>query len=123
MGGAPTADQASETASVKSHRATVEDDVEEQTANTSAVAEQPQSQQEQPVAETLKSAEQQVVQQPQEPEAKHWIAERYTGSFTRPFKFPSKVDQEAVKASLKDGILAITLPFARKPESKRIQIE
>lgn len=118
---APAAEQ-SETSSVKSHQATVEDDVEEP-ANASAVAEQPQPQ---AVAETSKAPaeqQQQVVQQEKKDETKHWISERYSGSFTRSFSFPSKVNQEAVRASLKDGILAITLPFARKPESRRIQIE
>lgn len=114
----------SETSSVKSHQATVEDEVEEP-ANASAVTQQTETQpQEQTVAEPSKAAEQQT-QTAQEPQAdtRHLISERYTGSFTRSFKFPSKVDQEAVRASLKDGILAITLPFARKPESRRIQIE
>lgn len=124
----PAAEQpanTSETSSVKSYHATVEDEVEEgskQPANTSAVAEQPQPAQEESVAESSTQAAEQRQQQEQ-PDTKHWIKERYTGSFTRSFQFPSKVDQEAVKASLKDGILAITLPFARKPESRRIQIE
>lgn len=110
----------SETSSLKSHQATVEDEAEEP-ANASAATTT-----EQAVTEAPKPAEQQVTEQPKEteqPESKQWISERYTGSFTRSFKFPSKVDQEAVRASLKDGILAITLPFARKPESRKIQIE
>jgi len=112
----------SETSSVKSHQATVEDDAEEP-ANASAVAEQQPEQQgqNQTVAESSKAAEQPAKQQQED--TKHLVSERYTGSFSRSFQFPSKVDQEAVKASLKDGILAITLPFARKPESRRIQIE
>ena len=107
----------SETSSVKSHQATVEDDVEEP-ANASAVTQQAES----ATAESSKEVQQQSKQE-QDPATKHWISERYTGSFTRSFKFPSKVDQERVKASLKDGILAVTLPFAAKPESRRIQIE
>lgn len=114
--------ETSETSSVKSHQATVEDDVEEP-ANASAVAQSSESQPQETVPEASKAAEQQAEPKQQEADTKHWISERYTGSFTRSFKFPSKVDQEAVKASLKDGILAITLPFARKPESRRIQIE
>lgn len=122
------AEKASETSSVKSHQATVEDDAEEQPANSSAAdanVQTPQPQ-EQVVAESSKPAESQVSQPTNEgvtDATKHWVSERYTGSFTRSFKFPTKVDQEAVKASLKDGILAITLPFARRPESRRIQIE
>lgn len=114
------AESASETGSVKSHQATVEDEVEEP-ANTSATT-TAAAPVEQAVTETPKVVEQHVTKT-QEPETKNWISERYTGSFTRSFKFPSKVDQEAVRASLKDGILAITLPFARKPESRKIQIE
>lgn len=110
----------SETSSVKSHQATVEDDVEEP-ANASAVTQQAQLQ-ESATAESSKEVQQQPKEE-QDPAIKHWISERYTGSFTRSFKFPSKVDQERVKASLKDGILAVTLPFAAKLESRRIQIE
>ncbi|KAK5951647.1 hypothetical protein OHC33_007326 [Knufia fluminis] len=127
VGAAPApAESKSETSSVKSHQPTVEDaDDTEEPANASAVSQseqaqpQPQQQQTQTVAEPSKTAE----QQQQQDEPKHWISERYTGSFSRSFQFPSKVNQEAVRASLKDGILAITLPFARKPESRRIQIE
>lgn len=111
----------SETSSLRSHQATVEDDVEEP-ANASAVEAATQPAAEQPVVEASKEVEQPRTTE-SEPEAKNWVSERYTGSFTRSFKFPSKVDQVAVKASLKDGILAITLPFARKPESRKIQIE
>ena len=125
---AAPAETKSETSSVRSHQATVEDDVEEP-ANASAATETEQAQpqqaeqtQTQTVAESSKAAEQPAAEQQQD-DTKHWISERYTGSFSRSFKFPSKVNQEAVRASLKDGILAITLPFARKPESRRIQIE
>jgi len=118
---AAPAETKSETSSVKSHQATVEDDIEEP-ANASAVAEQQPEKQEQTqtVRESSKAAEQPDEQQQH---TKHWVSERYTGSFSRSFQFSSKVDQEAVKASLKDGILAITLPFARKPESRTIRIE
>lgn len=111
----------SETSSLKSHQATVEDEAEEP-ANASAAN---ATTAEQAVAEAPKPVEQQVTEQPkaEQPQTKRLVSERYTGSFTRSFKFPSKVDQEAVRASLKDGILAITLPFARKPESRKIQIE
>lgn len=123
---AAPAEAKSETNSVKSHQPTVEDDAEEP-SNASAVAQpeeaQPQQQEQtQAVAESSKAAKQPAAEQQQE-DARKLISERYTGSFSRSFKFPSKVNQEAVRASLKDGILAITLPFARKPESRRIQIE
>jgi len=46
-----------------------------------------------------------------EPKAKYWISERATGSFSRQFSFPQPVDSDAVKASLKNGILSIVVPL------------
>lgn len=54
--------------------------------------------------------------------AKYWLAERSVGEFSRSFSFPTRVDQEAVSASFKDGILNITVPKAKKHESRRIAI-
>ncbi|KAI4133439.1 MAG: hypothetical protein LQ338_000175 [Usnochroma carphineum] len=56
------------------------------------------------------------------PGYKYWVSERTVGEFQRTFSFPGKVDQEAVKASLKDGILSIIVPKAAKQE-KKIAIE
>jgi HSP20 family protein len=58
-----------------------------------------------------------------EPEHTYWVSERTSGSFTRSFSFPARVDQDAVKASLKNGILSILVPKAAAPESRRINIE
>ena len=58
-----------------------------------------------------------------EPQYKYWVSERSIGEFHRSFSFPSRVDQDAVKASLKNGILSIVVPkAAAKSGSKRIQI-
>lgn len=116
--------ETSEKASEKSHQATVEDEAEEQPSSSETVAQQPQQSTEtnQAVAESSKATEARA-SHPAEDDTKHWISERYSGSFTRSFQFPTKVDQEQVKASLRDGILSVTLPFARRPESKKIVIE
>lgn len=53
---------------------------------------------------------------------KYWISERAVGTFERHFKFPSDVDQEAVKASLKNGILNVIVPKIVK-QQKRIVVE
>jgi HSP20 family molecular chaperone IbpA len=53
----------------------------------------------------------------------YWISERSVGEFARTFSFPKQVDQENVKASLKNGILSIIVPKATAPQSKRINIE
>lgn len=60
---------------------------------------------------------------PEQPQSHYWISERSTGSFQRVFKFPHRVDQAAVTASLKNGILNIVVPKAAKPEPRRIQVE
>lgn len=53
---------------------------------------------------------------------KYWVSERSIGEFSRTFGFPTPVNQEAVSASLKDGILKIFVPKAKKPTSRRIAI-
>merc|ERR1711939_837096 len=40
-------------------------------------------------------------------EGRYWLSERSVGEFARTFAFPNPVDQEKVKASLKDGILSV----------------
>jgi len=54
---------------------------------------------------------------------KYWVSERSVGEFARTFSFPSRVDQENIKASLKNGILSIIVPKAAAPQSKRINLE
>ncbi|KAH7417221.1 HSP20-like chaperone [Cadophora sp. MPI-SDFR-AT-0126] len=58
----------------------------------------------------------------EEPKAKYWVSERSVGEFSRSFTFPVRVDQEGVKASMKNGVLSITVPKAKKPESRKIAI-
>lgn len=57
------------------------------------------------------------------PSHKYWASERSYGRFSRTFSFPARVDQDAVKASLKNGILAVTIPKGTPPSSKRITID
>lgn len=54
--------------------------------------------------------------------SKYWVSERSIGTFARTFSFPQRVDQDAVKASLKNGILSIVVPKAA-PVSRRITVE
>jgi len=58
-----------------------------------------------------------------EPTAKYWVSERSVGAFHRSFSFPARVDHEAVKASLKNGILSIVVPKAKITEPRKINIE
>ncbi len=50
------------------------------------------------------------------------MSERSVGEFSRSFSFPVRVDQDAVKASMKNGILSILVPKAKKHESRKIDI-
>lgn len=68
---------------------------------------------------TKKGAEQ---QEPKEPQAKYWVSERSIGEFSRSFSFPVRVDQDAVKASMKNGILSIVVPKAKQQSSRKITI-
>lgn len=52
-----------------------------------------------------------------------WVSERSVGEFHRSFSFPTRVDQDNVKASLKNGVLSITVPKATAPTGKKITIE
>jgi len=57
-----------------------------------------------------------------EPEAKYWVSERSVGEFSRSFSFPVRVDQDAVQASMKNGVLSILVPKSKKHESRKIAI-
>lgn len=54
---------------------------------------------------------------------KYWATERNIGEFRREFTFPARVDQNSVKASLRDGILSVTVPKEAAPKLKKIRIE
>jgi len=92
------------------HRATVED----------AQADEDQAK-EKPVARSDASQTKRVDDK-QQPTDKLWLSERSVGTFTRTFGFPTRVDQDAVKASLENGVLNVTVPKAKKQESRRITI-
>lgn len=72
-------------------------------------------------AEVTKAADNNKQQQ-QGPKEKFWVSERSVGEFHRTFSFPNPIDQAAVSANLKDGILSVTVPKAKKHEGKRIAV-
>ena len=58
------------------------------------------------------------------PTHRYWASERSVGEFSRTFTFASRVDQVAVKASLKNGILSIVVPKASTTSgTKKITIQ
>jgi len=55
---------------------------------------------------------------------KLWVSERSVGEFSRSFNFPERVDQDAVTASFKNGVLSIVVPKIQKKEGgKKITIQ
>lgn len=49
--------------------------------------------------------------------------ERHAGEFTRSFTLPPTVDSEKVGASLKDGVLTLTLPKKPEAQPKKISVK
>ncbi|MCJ1279626.1 hypothetical protein MMC21_007450 [Puttea exsequens] len=94
------------------HKATVEDDPSESGRDAKKND------------EVAKSSEQHGHQGKQQKKApKYWVSERSIGEFHRAFTFPSLVDQDGVKASLKNGILSVIIPKSTHHEGKRIMVE
>lgn len=48
--------------------------------------------------------------------------ERSYGAFSRTFALPTRVDTEAVKAEVKDGVLTITLPVKAEARPRQVEI-
>jgi hypothetical protein len=46
----------------------------------------------------------------QQPSTRILLSERLVGSFHRTFTFPNDVKEEAIKATLKDGVLDLQIP-------------
>jgi len=69
-----------------------------------------------------KKGTQDVAKQPDQ-NVKYWVSERSYGEFHRSFSFPTRIDQEKVKASLKNGILHIVVPKAPSYKARKINID
>jgi len=104
-GGAIT--EGGESNSHKAHKATVEDEDAAKKNTSTEVTTQQQQQNGNQKAE----------------EGKYWVSERTVGEFSRSFSFPVRVDQDNVRASIKNGILSIVVPKAKKQESRKIAIQ
>lgn len=73
--------------------------------------------------QVAKQGTQEVAKTDETSKPKYWVSERSVGEFHRSFSFPQRVDQEAVKASLKDGILSIVVPKAKATQPRKVNIE
>jgi len=72
--------------------------------------------------QVTKTEQQKDVTKAEQNQPRFWISERSYGTFHRTFQFPANVDQENVKASLKNGILEIIVPKAKAREPRKITI-
>lgn len=125
----------SDTSSRKSYQPTVEDDFEDLGAestppstpsSTSSYKGKEKVTEESKVLETAvaQQPQPQVPAPPQQPEPnRNLVSERSYGSFIRTFNFPVRIDADNVRASLKNGLLSITVPKARAHQPTRIIIQ
>ena len=70
-----------------------------------------------------KAESKEVAKKDERPKFKYWVSERSVGEFHRSFSFPGRVDQDAVKASLKNGILSVVVPKSVQKETRKITVE
>lgn len=98
--------EASETSSNRSYQATVEDEDDDKTTRSTPA----------PVEKT-------VTDKKQQPAYKYRVSERSVGEFHRVFTFPTRVDQDAVKATFRNGILSLVIPKEPAPKMKKVRIE
>lgn len=61
-------------------------------------------------------------EQEQEEGSYHWRSSSH-GTFSRSYRLPESVDPDRVKASLKNGVLKVTLPKLEARKSKRVIVE
>jgi HSP20 family protein len=61
-------------------------------------------------------------QEKEEKNKKFHRIERSYGSFMRSFRLPDNIDEAAVKAEFKDGMLNVTLPKTIQPRNKSISV-
>ena len=92
-----------------SHKATVEDESAEKSKET---------------AMTTTDGDKKDVVKTGHHKTKYWVSERSVGEFHRSFSFPSPVDQDGVKATLRQGLLSIKVPkLSATKGSRKINIE
>lgn len=136
----------SDTSSRKSYQPTVEDDFEDlgpeastlfPTPSTPATPSEPKGKEKavEPVEhdETAEDpevsipTETAVVPQPQlevasQQQREQEEEERFRGSFERTYRFPERIDGSNVRASLREGVLRITVPRAQTQPARRIAV-
>lgn len=105
-----THDTESRSGSPRWRQPTVEDEDEASTTETDTV-------------DSTVTSRQLTADNTQSPPFHYWASERSIGEFQRTFTFPGRVDQDAVRASLKNGILSVIVPKEAAPKTKKIRVE
>ncbi|ODM21945.1 30 kDa heat shock protein [Aspergillus cristatus] len=90
---------------------------------TERIHDTPQSQDVQGKNRDVVKAGEQSVTKSENNKHRYWVSERSVGEFHRTFSFPDKIDQDKVKASLKNGILSVVVPKETASGVKKITIE
>ena len=121
-GEAATADTASEK-SAKFQKASVEDDYVDAGAESAESATEGTKTPNTITEDAAPAGAVAEPKKPAEPSFKYWVSERSGGEFERRFSFPGRVDQDAVKASLRNGILSVVVPKVVAKEARRIEIQ
>lgn len=52
----------------------------------------------------------------------YYLKETRSGSFSRSFRLPGKVDKENIDATFKNGVLTVAMPLEKEAETKKIEI-
>lgn len=119
----------SDTASVHSDSSYVQPTVEDDAPETASTLTGGANNEATPATSTVSAAapaedaaKQAASSEQAQPSSHYWLSERRTGSFKRTFTFPIRVDQDNVSASLRNGVLNITVPKAAVPEPRRISV-
>jgi HSP20 family protein len=108
----PMETETSDTASEKSHNATVEDEYDEADAPLATPAS----------TSTATAAATEEKSQEQTPKPKYWVAERRVGEFARSFSFEQRIEQDFVHAQLKNGILYVVVPKSQKSRKVAVTV-
>lgn len=100
-----------ESGSTKSRQPTVEDEGEE-TSNNDVATPKSSDEDDEPEQKPGRTG----------PVNKYLVSERSIGEFHRTFTFPSRIEQDGVKARLRNGILSVQVP-REAARAKKIRIE
>ncbi|KAJ6186942.1 hypothetical protein N7519_001850 [Penicillium mononematosum] len=92
------------------HQATVEDEDAESTSSADTAASK------------TASASASHTEKTETDKPHFWAKERSVGDFQRTFSFTARVDQDSVRASLKNGVLSVVVPKEPTPTPKKIPI-